>query len=166
MATVDATGEITLAEAEQFLYREARLADEHQYDDWEALWTDDAVYWVPAQADDIDPTTQMSIIFDNRARIGTRVRQFHTGKRHAQAPPSRLRRTVTNVELLAPLPESDDVKVGSNVLIVESRERGTQLWAGRVEHRLRRLDGELRLAAKKIMLVDLDRPVYTLAFIV
>ncbi len=35
---------------EQFLYREARYADEHDYDAWEALWTDDALYWVPVAA--------------------------------------------------------------------------------------------------------------------
>ena len=40
--------DISLSEAEQFVYREARLADSHDYDGWEALWTDDAVYWVPA----------------------------------------------------------------------------------------------------------------------
>ena len=32
-----------------FIYKEARLQDEHQYDAWEALWTDDGVYWVPGQ---------------------------------------------------------------------------------------------------------------------
>jgi 3-phenylpropionate/cinnamic acid dioxygenase small subunit len=31
-----------------FIYREARLMDEHRYDEWLALWTDDAVYWVPS----------------------------------------------------------------------------------------------------------------------
>jgi benzoate/toluate 1,2-dioxygenase beta subunit len=64
-----------LREVEQFVYLEARLADELRYDEWESLWTDDAVYWVPSGADDIDPNTQMSIIFDNRSRIGTRIRQ-------------------------------------------------------------------------------------------
>ena len=34
-----------------FLYREARLADEARYAEWEALWTDDGVYWVPATTD-------------------------------------------------------------------------------------------------------------------
>ncbi len=34
-----------------FLYREARLADEARYADWLALWTDDGVYWVPATTD-------------------------------------------------------------------------------------------------------------------
>ena len=33
---------------EAFLYKEARFADEARYADWEALWTDEAVYWVPA----------------------------------------------------------------------------------------------------------------------
>src|ERR1700694_510736 len=89
-----------LREVEQFLYREARLADEHAYDDWEALWTDDAIYWVPFGSDDSDPSTQMSVIYDNRSRISTRIKQSHTGKRHSQTPPSRLRRLISNVELL------------------------------------------------------------------
>ncbi len=49
-----------LHEIEQFLYREARYADEHQYEHWEALWADDGIYWVPANGDDIDPEKEMS----------------------------------------------------------------------------------------------------------
>ncbi|MGH7343256.1 MAG: nuclear transport factor 2 family protein, partial [Candidatus Rokuibacteriota bacterium] len=48
----DGGGVISLEEIGQFLYREARLADEGEYDAWEALWTDDGVYWVPANGDD------------------------------------------------------------------------------------------------------------------
>ena len=73
---------------EQFIYREARLRDEHRYDEWEALWTDDGVYWVPANGDDTDPTTQMSILFDNRPRIATRVSSCTP----ASATPNRRRR--------------------------------------------------------------------------
>ena len=155
---------LDLRRAEAFLYLEARLADEHLYEEWEALWTDDASYWVPANGDDIDPTRQMSIIYDNRARIATRVKQLRTGKRHAQTPPSRVRRLISNIEIVEHVP--DGVLVGSNFLIIESRERGTQLWGGRAEHRLRLEDGELKLASKKIMLVDNDRAVYTLAFLI
>jgi benzoate/toluate 1,2-dioxygenase subunit beta len=157
-----------LREVEQFLFREARFADELRYDDWEALWTDDAIYWVPANGDDIDPTRQMSILFDNRARIATRIKQLHTGKRHAAAPPSRLRRIVSNVELLEPFEDApDDIAVGANWVLYESRERGITIWAGRSEYRLRRdEDGALRMAYKKVLLVDNDRPVHTLAFLV
>ncbi|MDT7694958.1 MAG: hypothetical protein QOI75_4325, partial [Pseudonocardiales bacterium] len=63
---------LDIRDIEQFLYREARFADEHDYDAWESLWTDDALYWVPAGADDSDPMTQMSVIHDNRNRISTR----------------------------------------------------------------------------------------------
>jgi 3-phenylpropionate/cinnamic acid dioxygenase small subunit len=159
-----------LREVEQFIYREARLADEHDYDGWEALWTDDAVYWLPARTvggEDPDPQRQMSIIFDNRNRIRTRIKQLKTGKRHAQAPQSSLRRLVSNVELIDADPaHPEDVVVGANFLVAESRERGTTLWAGRYEYRLRRTEEGLKMAAKKVMLVDNDRPLYTLAFLI
>lgn len=154
-----------LREVEQFVYREARLADEGAYDAWEALWTDDALYWVPANGDDTDPQTQMSIIYDNRSRIATRIKQLHTGKRHAQTPPSRLRRIVSNVELLGD-DEGGDVLVGANFLIYESRQRGVTLWAGRCEYRLRGGDDGWRMAGKKVVLVDNDQALYTLAFLV
>jgi 3-phenylpropionate/cinnamic acid dioxygenase small subunit len=151
-----------LEEIGQFLYREARLADEGEYDAWEALWTDDAVYWVPAG--DGDPDRHMSIIYDNRSRIALRVKQLKTGKRHAQSPPSSVRRLISNVELLGH--EGDDVLVGANFLAVESRERGTVMWAGRSEYRLRREAGALRLARKTVALGDRDRPLPTLAFLI
>ena len=36
-----------LHEVEMFLFREAQLADEHQYKEWFALWTEELLYWVP-----------------------------------------------------------------------------------------------------------------------
>lgn len=154
---------IGLEEAAQFLYREARLADAHELDAWEGLWTDDALYHVPVD-DTADPNTSMSIIFDNRGRIATRIKQLHTGRRHAQRPPSRLCRTVGNVEVLGV--EGTDTVVTSVVQIVESRERGTRFWAGRVTHHLRRTDDGLRMSVKKVVLVDSDRPLLSLSFLV
>ena len=156
-----------LREVEQFLFLESRLADEGDYDGWEALWTDDGIYWIPANGDDIDPTTQMSIIFDNRSRIALRVRQLKHERRHAQNPRSRLRRIVGNIEILEePRRIDGDVVVGANFFVYESRERGTTIWGGRNEYRLRRVDGAWRLARKKVMLVDNERPLTTLAFLV
>lgn len=156
-----------LREVEQFLYREARYADASDYEAWEDLWTDDAIYWIPAGGDDIDPTKTMSIVFDNRSRIATRVKQFGTGKRHAQAPPSRVARIIGNVELLDTDPEyPEDIVVAATFQILESRERGMTHWAGHYRYRLRHVDGELKMAYKKVMLVDNERAIYTLAFIV
>jgi 3-phenylpropionate/cinnamic acid dioxygenase small subunit len=157
---VSAALELDIRTVEQFLYREARLADEHRYDDWEALWTDDGHYWVPAGGDDVDPSTHMSIINDNRNRIATRISQLKTGRRHSQIPRSRLRRVVSNVEI------EDDGAVGANFVLVESRERGKELWAGRYTYRLRVVEGELKMAYKKVALVDNELAIPTLSFLI
>lgn len=156
-------------EIAQFLYREARLADENDYDGWEALWTDDALYWVPSGGADVDPRTNVAIIYDNRSRISTRMKQVKTGKRYAQAPPSDLRRILGNIELLGGRENAlgtTDVEVSANFLAYESRQRENQLWGGRTTYRLRRVDGEIRLAYKKVVLVDSDKPIPTLAFLI
>ena len=106
----------------------------------------------------------MSVIHDNRSRIATRIRQLLSGKRHAAAPPPRVRRLVANVELLRE--EGDDLVVGANFAAYEPRPEGVRVWAGRAEYRLQRSGDGLRLATKKVMLVDNDRPLGTLAFLV
>jgi benzoate/toluate 1,2-dioxygenase subunit beta len=154
---------------EQFLYREARLADEGDYDAWEALWTDDALYWVPVGGEGADPQQHMSVIYDNRNRISTRVKQLRTGKRYAQAPPSNLRRLLSNIEFLGGRQNPDggiDLEVGANFLAIESRSRGMRLWGGRTTYRLRRRGDDMLLAYKKVVLVDNDQPLPTLGFLI
>lgn len=155
---------VLLSEVTRFIYREARLQDDHAYDEWEALWTDDGVYWVPANDDDSDPEREMSIIYDNRSRIALRIRQLHTGKRHAQAPRSRLRRVVSNVEILEA--SGEEVCVTSNALVFESNLRADTVWASRNEHRLRRVDGQWRMARKTVYLVNNDKPLYSMSFLI
>src|SRR6185312_6788918 len=104
-----------LREIEQFIYREARYADEHDYDAWEALWIDDALYWVPAGGDLAEPETRMSVIYDNRSRIATRLNQLRTGRRYAQTPPSSLRRVISNIEVLG-----RGVTAAANFVLAES----------------------------------------------
>lgn len=161
---IAAADDTKLAEIEQFLYREARYADEHRYAEWEALWTDDGVYWIPANGDDIDPELQMSIIYDNRSRIGLRVRQLMTGKRYTQEPKSRLRRLIGNVELLEE--DGRDIHVGANVIIFKSAQRGDVLWGARNDYVLRRAEGTFRIARKKVALVNNEKAIYTLSFLV
>ena len=147
-----------------FIFKEARLQDEHQYEAWEALWTDDAVYWVPANGDNIDPEQEMSIIYDNRSRIALRVKQLLTGKHFTQTPQSRLRRLVSNIEIMDQT--GPDIVVGCNSMIFESSLRDDTVWVARNEYRLREVDGELRLAYKKVMLVNNEKALYTLSFLI
>lgn len=116
-----------IRQVEAFLYREARYADEHDFDSWEALWTDDALYWVPIDGTDKDPKTHMSVIYDNRNRISTRLKQLRTSKRYAQSPPSNMRRVISNVELLgteAAVSGAENTVVGANFMLFSAKERG------------------------------------------
>lgn len=153
-----------LQEVSQFLYQEARLQDTHAYDDWEALWDDDAVYWVPANGEDIDPEREMSFIYDNRSRISLRIKQLKTGKRHSQTPPSKLARIISNIELLDSA--DNQIRVAANAMIFESNMRGDTVWASRNEYTLRRVGDGLRMSRKKVALVNNDKPIYTLSFLV
>ncbi len=150
---------------EQFLYLEARLQDEHRYDEWEALWADDALYWVPAGGDDIDPSRQISYIYDNRARIASRIRQLKTGQRHAQAPVSRMRRLISNIET-KPEDASGVLVVEANFLLVESRHARLVTWAGRTIYRLRPDGGSFKMSGKKVLLVNNDAPIPNMAFLI
>lgn len=155
--------ELDLSEVEQFVYREARLADASDYDAWEALWTDDAEYWVPVDGE-ADPHGHVSVIFDNRSRIRTRLAQLRTGKRYAQVPMSKVARVVSNVEIIGA--DGPSTVVGATFVLAESRVGNIEWWAGRVEYRIRREEGELRLAGKKVVLVNNDEPLSTLTFLI
>lgn len=161
---MDADQEQVLRQVERFVYREARLQDEHRYAEWEALWTDDGVYWVPANGDDIDPEQQMSILYDNRSRIALRVRQLLSGRHYSQEPRSRLRHLVTNIEIVRR--DGPETAVGCNVLVFESNLRGETLWGARTEYLLRATGDGLRMARKTVKLVNNDKPIYTLSFLI
>jgi benzoate/toluate 1,2-dioxygenase subunit beta len=154
--------------ARDFLYLEARLADESRYLEWEALVEDDMVYWVPRGEGDFDIDKHVSITADNRSRLRTRIAQLATGKRHAQLPVSAMRRMVSNIEVAA-WPEGG-WRVLSNFVLYEMRRSSTgkmEVWPGRVEHRLRRrADGTLAMFYKKVMLVHGDEALPSLAFII
>ncbi len=151
-----------------FLYMEARLADESCYAEWEALVEDDMVYWVPRGEGDYDMDKQVSITADNRPRLRTRIAQLATGKRHAQVPVSYMRRIISNIEAF-PHP-AGGYRVLSNFVLYELRRSSTrtiEIWPGRIEHHLRRrADGSLGMFFKKVVLINGDEAVPSLAFII
>lgn len=157
-------------EIEEFLFYEARLADESRYEEWEALVTDDVHYWVPAgDSPDYDPRARLSYVNDNRSRLATRVRQLKTGLRHAQTPPSIMRRVISNVEILAVDELCGEYEVGANFVLYELARQSTgevRVWPGRATHRLRRVNGELRIASKRVDLVNASRPLPNLTFLI
>lgn len=164
MSTLSTSRSTVMEDVTTFIVQEARLLDELRYEEWEQLWTDDALYWVPANGEDIDPDRQMSIIYDNRSRLGLRVRQLATGKRHSQMPRSSLRHLISNYEILED--NGDEVVVGANTIIFETSGRGDTLWGGRLQYKLRRDGSSFKMAYKKVTLVNNSEALYTMAFLI
>lgn len=150
-------------EVTRFLVREARLMDEHRYEEWLALWTDDGLYWIPCNADDIDPTREVSILYDDRQRLGERVERLCSGTVLAQDPLPRMRRVVGNVEI--EVADGDELTVGSNFVLVWARLGEQHTWAGRTVHRLRRAGDGWRIACKKVLLVNNDQEMPLIQFL-
>lgn len=165
-ATAAGTDPARHHEIVQFLYREARLMDTHAVEDWEALWTDDGVYWIPG-AHAGNPDADVALVYADRAGIGRRIGRMKSSAMYAAQPRAQLARIIGNVEV--ELDEAGGVRVHSTFNVTEHRQRGydtwTRTWAGRCEHRLRRVDGAWRIAFKKVYLLGSDAEIPALSFL-
>jgi 3-phenylpropionate/cinnamic acid dioxygenase small subunit len=148
---------------ERFLYHEARLMDDHRYDEWLALWAlEDATYWVPANADDIDPMRNVSIIYDRRGQLRNRIQRLkETLWLKEQAP--RLKRIVGNIET-----EDDgaEIVVTSNFILAELHRHAQTIWAGTSVHKLLTGGGSMRIKYKKVVLLNNNEPLPNMLFLI
>jgi 3-phenylpropionate/cinnamic acid dioxygenase small subunit len=167
--------EIDVERAQNLLYREARLLDERRYEEWLELFTDDGLYWIPIHQDggEADPRSSVSIIYDDAERRSERVfRTLHTPVLD-QSPPSRTIHVVSNVEVDDAREPNGDARVHCVLMIAEMRPGGPRqvglgeprTFTGRCEYHVREVDGRLLISLKKLFLLDSDRPLYTLTFL-
>jgi 3-phenylpropionate/cinnamic acid dioxygenase small subunit len=159
-------------EVEQFLYREARLLDERRFDEWLALLTDDIHYWMAARSnryprrskaisildparyveDDSVQDDELAILDETKQTLVDRVRRLDTGMAWAEDPPSRTRHLITNIEL-APGPTATEVRVYSNFIVYRTRAETEQdFYVGARSDVLRRVDGDWKIAARRVTL--------------
>lgn len=150
-------------EAERFLYREARLLDEREYKKWLALLSPDFIYWVPSEFSAVDARAQSAINFDDRRRILDRIALIETNMLHAQTPPSRVCRMISNIEAWPAGP--DHLEIRSNLLAWEHRRGRTSRFVGRQEHRVAKNGGNWLIERKIIRLIDCDEPQGNVSFI-
>lgn len=150
-------------EAEQLLYREARLLDARDYKAWLALLAPDFVYWVPSEPAATDARAQCAVNFDDRRRILDRIALIETNLLHAQIPPSRTCRMISNVE--AWLVDSGHLETRSNFLTWEHRRGRTSRFVGCQEHRAVKNGEDWLIERKIIRLIDCDEPQGNVSFI-
>jgi 3-phenylpropionate/cinnamic acid dioxygenase small subunit len=152
-----ATTRLDVRECELFLLHEARLLDDGQFDDWLALFTADACYWVPSEPDQASPLDTVSLIYDDRQLLETRVRRLASPRIYSQEPRSRTSRIVSNVSV----EDNADVAstlVRSKFVLIEFRRNEQRLFGGTSFHRLTVAGGDIRIAWKRVDLVNCDGP--------
>ena len=147
---------LDLRRCEQFLLHEARLLDEGKFDDWLALFTRDAWYWVPSEPDQADPVETVSLIYDDRRLLETRVRRLASPRMYSQEPRSCTSRIVANV-LLEDV-ERNSCTVRSKFVMIEYRREQQRFFGGTMLHRLVLAGGRILIAWKRVDLVNCDAP--------
>ena len=120
---------------EDFLYAEAALLDRWALDEWFALFTDDCTYVVPStDRRDGDPKTTLTLIDDDRLRLGWRVERLKSRHAHREYPYSQTRRQITNVRVLEV--DDDDLHVEAGVIVYRFRYGHGDPFVGTYHHTL------------------------------
>jgi 3-phenylpropionate/cinnamic acid dioxygenase small subunit len=148
---------LDVRQCEDFLVHEARLLDEARFDEWLALFTEDASYWVPSEPDQTSPHDTVSLMYDDRRLLETRVRRLASPRIYSQEPRSRTSRIVTNVSL-ADADAQGGSLVRSKFVLIEYRREQQRLFGGTYLHRLVIRDGAVRITMKRADLVNCDAP--------
>ena len=161
-----------IRQVEQFLYREARLLDNRRFHEWLELFTDDVHYWMPVRTnrypksskaisildgaryeeEELSKENEIAILDETKDTLGRRVARLDTGMAWAEDPPSRTRHIVTNIEVEQGKTESE-LKVYSNYVVYKNRAETEQdFFVGAREDTLRNVNGEWKIARRKIIL--------------
>ncbi len=155
-----------LSAVEQFLYREARLLDDHLYTEWTKLLADDCTYVVPTRENVQcirgkppvtidDELAEVAYFEDDKLTLLAKALRLETGTAWGENPPSRTRRLVTNVEV-AGREAPDELVVYSNLVLYRSRrvDEVTQ-FMGQRRDVLRQTEKGL-LLAKRVAVLDMN----------
>lgn len=153
-----------MREIEDFFHTEADFLDEREYDKWLDLLTEDIVYWMPMRKNvsyanrhrDITAENDVAWFHDDKDTLRKRVKQIQTGLHWADEPVSRVSHLITNVRLTDPtsiLGEGTQTTTKCRFIVYRNRlESETDLLVGRREDTLTRVQGEIKLARRKIIL--------------
>ncbi len=152
-------------EIEQFLYQEAELLDERRFEEWLDFLTEDIRYWMPMRRNvkfgelDREFTREGHDInwFDEgKDTLVRRVNQILTGVHWAEEPLSRVCHSVSNIQILDATPslsQPTEVSIKCRFLVYRNRvETETAILVGKREDTLRNVNGQWKIAQRKIIL--------------
>ena len=146
------------SEIETFLFHEAKLLDELRFEEWLALFAEDARYWMPiAETLEHDAHRnpaegEWALVEKTKAFLVKRYERLKSGMAHSEQPRSRTRHCVSNV-----LVEAADggVTAHSNFLTFQGRrDRQGDFFVGSRQDLLRRTDYGWLIAERRVFLAQ------------
>jgi benzoate/toluate 1,2-dioxygenase beta subunit len=140
-----------------FLYREARLLDDREWDEWLTCYAPQVEYWMPAWTDDdaltTDPQTEISLIYyANRKGLEDRVYRLKTERSSASTPEARTSHFIANVEVIAARGDTIDLRYNWHTL--SHRYQHTDQFFGTTFVTLDASSGAPKILKKTIVLKD------------
>jgi len=149
-------------EIEQFLIHEVSLLDRRRWTEWLDLLTDDIRYYMPLVRNvkygefERELTREMkevSWIDEGKDILTKRIEQIMTGMHWAEEPLSRIVHNISNVQITEAT--DTEVHVTSNFLTYRNRvETETDFFVGRREDVLRKVEGQWKIARRKVLLAQ------------
>lgn len=145
-------------EVSQFLYREARFLDTRDWMAWLELFTEDAVFRVPAWKSEhditTDPTRELSLIYcASRMRMSERVQRVLSGRSVASIPLPRTQHAVSNV-MMTQTDASATVQANFTVHLFDLKKKDTHVFFGHSTYQLLRVADDWRIRDKTAVLAN------------
>lgn len=139
------------------LFEEAASLDEQRWDEWLALYTDDAVLWAPSWDSETqltaDPTNEVSLFYvKGKDALADRMWRWSKGGSPASLPLPRTSHLIGNVRVLEWSSAQATVSARWHTQVYR-RER-TWSYAGLSRYKLRSVAGQWRIADKYIVLTN------------
>jgi 3-phenylpropionate/cinnamic acid dioxygenase small subunit len=148
----------SLEEVRSLIERESDLLDAQSFDAWLTLYADDATYWVPAKPDQKSWLDHVSLYYDDRQTMKTRVARLNHPMIHAQEPDSRCVRLVSNFRIEEEDGEAGTCVVHSKFVMMEDRMgHPRRLFGGRYLHTIRREESGLKIVMKRVDITNCDQ---------
>lgn len=141
----------------QFLHHEARLLDEHRWDEWQKLFTPDGLYWVPLVHGQADHLNHASLFCEDALLRSMRARRLEQARAYSQQPPTRTVHVLGNIALES-RDDNGGCTVRSTFLLLEWRKTEQRTFGGSVLHTLRCADDGWRIQTKRVDLLNCDAP--------
>ncbi len=148
--------DVTRERVIDFIYEESRMLDEGRYDDWLSLWLPEGIYWMPLDYKQTDETLMTSLMHEDFFMLKLRVERLNGARTFSQKPKSRCHHVIQRPFIDVFMPDEGEFQTNTSMHYVETRLDDQFLLALTATHDLRLVDGKLRIARKKVELLNSD----------